>query len=195
MKRWDIINKLIEKYGYKDYLEIGLDSGICRDNVNAQNKTTVDPSKICVTPTHNMTSDEFFAQNKDKFDVVFIDGLHHGDQVLKDINNSLEVLREGGTILCHDMLPTSEIIQQVPRINDIWTGNCWQAWAKLRGTRKDLNMFIVQDDWGVGVIRKGRQEVKPELDVDLAKMDWEFFTKHKDKFNYITGGQFNDSME
>ena len=32
MKRWDILNAAIQKYEYKDYLEIGLDSGVCRDN-------------------------------------------------------------------------------------------------------------------------------------------------------------------
>ena len=43
MKRWDIINVMGKKYGNTDYLEIGLCSGICRDNVIAENKTTVDP--------------------------------------------------------------------------------------------------------------------------------------------------------
>tara|TARA_R110000822_G_scaffold66746_9_gene162837 strand:+ start:990 stop:1589 length:600 start_codon:yes stop_codon:yes gene_type:complete len=180
MKRWDIINSYVEKYGYKTYLEIGLDSGICRDSVKVDdaNKTTVDPSEKTMNPTHLMTSDTFFAQNKDTFDIIFIDGLHHGDQVLKDIENSLDVLNEGGVIFCHDMLPNSEPIQQVPRIQAIWTGDCWKAWFKLRGTRKDLEMFIVESDWGVGVIKKGFQDIVEELDMPLEKMTWELFTKH-----------------
>jgi len=194
MKRWDIINKYIKKNGYKDYLEIGLQSGLCRDNIVVKNKTTVDPDVRSDNPTHTMTSDEFFAQNKNKFDVIFIDGLHHGDQVLKDIENSLAVLKDGGMIFCHDMLPNSEIVQAVPRKQAIWTGNCWQAWAKLKGTRKNLSMFIVEDDWGVGVIKRGKQKTHPELDVPLDKMDWAFFLEHKSKFNYKNAEEFSKML-
>lgn len=193
MKRWDIINKYIENEGYKDYLEIGLQSGLCRDNIIAPNKTTVDPDDRSDNPTHLMTSDEFFTQNKEEFDVIFIDGLHHGDQVLKDIENSLAVLKSGGTILCHDMLPTSEEIQRVPRPmpEAIWVGDTWKAWAKLRATRPDLSMFIVEDDWGVGVIKVGMQKRAPMLDIPMEDMDWDFFVKHKDKFNYKSVDYFN----
>jgi SAM-dependent methyltransferase len=180
MKRWDIINKFIEKNEYKDYLEVGVQSGMCRDHINLpnENKTTVDPDDRSNNPTHLMTSDEFFKQNDKTFDIIFIDGLHHGDQVLKDIENSLEVLNEGGTILCHDMLPNSDEMQRVPRVQDIWTGDCWKAWFKLRGTRKDLFMFIIPSDWGVGIIQVGSQEIVSELDIPLNDMDWDLFTKH-----------------
>ena len=33
-----------------------------------------------------MTSDEFFIQNKNTFDLIFIDGLHIYEQVIKDID-------------------------------------------------------------------------------------------------------------
>ena len=192
MKRWDIMNIYIQKNGYKDYLEIGLDSGICRDSVNIENKTTVDPDVRTMNPTHLMTSDEFFAQNKNTFDVIFIDGLHHGEQVLRDIENSLNVLNDGGMIFCHDMMPTTEKVQAVPRISDVWTGDCWKAWAKLRGTRADIEMFIIQDDWGVGVIKKGKQEIVPELNVNIEKMDWGFYCSNRDKLNYISVDEFKE---
>ena len=51
MKRWDVINLYIEKYQYKDYLEIGSESGMCRDNILAENKVTVDPCKTANNPT------------------------------------------------------------------------------------------------------------------------------------------------
>lgn len=185
MKRWDIINIAVKNKGYKDYLEIGLDSGRCRDRVLAPNKTTVDPSNSCVTPTHKMTSDDFFKQNKEKFDVIFIDGLHEAEQVYRDIKNSLSCLRDGGTIFCHDMMPTSKDIQAVPRVSAIWTGDCWKAWAKLRGTEPELYMAIVQADWGVGVIRKGEQVTEKELDIPIKDMDWDFYLKHSSKFKYL----------
>ena len=51
-----------------------------------------------------MTSDEYFSKFKDKFDIIFIDGLHHYEQVKKDIFNSLEILNSNGIILMHDCL-------------------------------------------------------------------------------------------
>lgn len=185
MKRWDIINALIKKNGYKSYLEIGVFEGMCRDKVEIEQKTTVDPDRKANNPTHRMTSDAFFAQNKEKFDIIFIDGLHHSEQVYKDIINSLNVLNEGGTIVCHDMLPTQEIIQRVPRMQGIWTGDCWKAWMYLRGTRKDLDMKVVNTDWGVGIIQRGKQEIVPKLNIPIQSMKWEFFVENKALMNII----------
>lgn len=195
MKRWDIINEYVQKYNYQDYLEIGLCSGICRDSVCIKNKTTVDPSQQSNNPTHLMTSDEFFMQNDKTYDVIFIDGLHEANQVYIDILNSLEVLNENGTILCHDMLPTSEIIQAVPRVNSIWTGDCWKAWAKLRGTRENLEMQIVESDWGVGIIRVGKQEIKKHLDIEMSKMDWNFFKENSKFFNKISVSELKEQLQ
>jgi hypothetical protein len=194
MKRWDIINSYIHKNGYKTYLEIGLQSGICRDHIQLplQAKTTVDPDTRANNPTHLMTSDEFFEQNDKTFDIIFIDGLHHAEQVLKDIMNSLEVLNEGGMIFCHDMLPTEEIYAKVPRESDIWNGDCYKAWFKLLGTISDLEMFIVERDHGVGVIKRGKQERIPELNIPMENMTWDFYMEHKRKntMNKIDGAQF-----
>lgn len=195
MKRWDIMNAYIDKLGYKDYLEIGLCSGICRDSVKAKNKTTVDPSDKTDNPTHLMTSDAFFEQNDKTYDVIFIDGLHEANQVYKDILNALDCLNESGTIFCHDMLPTSESIQKVPRISALWTGDCWKAWAKLKGSRKDLDMYIVESDWGVGVIRKGAQKIESSLDIDIEKMNWDFFCQNSSKFNKISVDTFKSLSE
>jgi len=196
MKRWDIINSFIHKNGSKTYLEVGLQSGICRDHimVSPENKTTVDPDSRANNPTHQMTSDEFFNQNKDTFDVIFIDGLHHGDQVLKDIENSLKILNEGGMIFCHDMLPVEEEHARVPRPMPeyIWNGDCYKSWFKLMGTRSDLEMFIVERDHGVGVIKKGTQKIVKEFDIPMEQMTWNFYMDHKRKntMNKIDGAEF-----
>ena len=196
MKRWDIINMLIDKNGYETYLEIGLQSGMCRDNINLpdENKTTIDPDERSNNPTHYMCSDDFFLQNNKTFDVIFIDGLHYGKQVLKDIKNSLSVLNKNGVVLCHDMLPITEEIQRVPRPMPeyVWTGDCWKAWAKLRGTEKDIKMYIIEADWGVGVIQKGNQKIKKQLDISFEKMNWDFFCKNSKYFNKISVDAFTE---
>ncbi len=154
MNRITIINDLITQHGHKSYLEIGVKRGICFKEINCPEKTSVDP----VWPaTFRGTSDEFFAQNKQTFDIIFIDGLHESHQTKKDIFNALLVLAPGGHIVLHDCLPESEIMQRVPRMAQDWTGDVWKAFVYFRRF-PELEMFTYDCDFGVGVIRKGSQE-------------------------------------
>lgn len=159
MKRWDIINHFIKKYSYSTYLEIGCQKDTAFNKVEIKNRIGVDPIQ---GGTHRMTSDEFFSMNKKgeklTFDIIFVDGLHHSEQVYKDILNGLEILNKNGTIICHDMNPTSKLMQTVPRISREWTGDCWRAWMQLRTSRADLEMRVIDTDYGCGVIRKGKQK-------------------------------------
>lgn len=157
MRRNEIINKLIKEKGYKTYLEIGVDNpNNCFNLIEAEKKIGVDPEK---GGTIRCTSDQFFERFDQKFDIIFIDGLHHDYQAEKDIENSLKSLNPGGTIVVHDLDPKSEIEQRVPREVGIWTGNVWRAWAKLRATKRSLTMYAIDTDHGVGVIRRGRQSL------------------------------------
>lgn len=122
-----------------------------------------------------MTSDEFFTNLPRTLlnyglDVVFIDGLHTYEQSLKDVLNSLKFLREDGIILMHDCNPLTETngypassMKEAKRLNllgwdGIWSGNVWKTIAFLRSTRKDLNLFVLNCDYGLGFISKGQQE-------------------------------------
>ena len=48
------------------------------------------------------TSDEFFENNREKFDVIYIDGSHEAPQVYKDLSNSWNCLNNEGIIICDD---------------------------------------------------------------------------------------------
>jgi hypothetical protein len=156
--RTDIINYLIERYSYKTYLEIGVyDVNINFKKVIAPNKTGVDPNEA-IDIEFKMTSDKFFQQNTRTFDIIFIDGDHHSGQVYKDIINSLSVLNEGGTIVMHDCNPSSEAMQSVPPIQTgEWTGDVWRAFVRFRSETTDYLMFVINTDFGVGVIRKANK--------------------------------------
>lgn len=160
MTRTDIINHLIQKIDAKTYLEIGVREPEGNFNkIICENKVAVDPVPLG-SGIIALTSDAFFKQNKDTFDIIFIDGLHVAEQVERDIINSLAVLNPGGYIICHDMNPTEELMQRVPiETMGAWTGNCWKAWVKLRAERKDLTMFVLDTDFGVGVIAEGKQDL------------------------------------
>tara|TARA_B100001057_G_scaffold237399_1_gene237775 strand:+ start:1093 stop:1809 length:717 start_codon:yes stop_codon:yes gene_type:complete len=48
------------------------------------------------------TSDIFFKNNKENFDLIYIDGSHEARQVYKDLLNSWNCLNENGMIICDD---------------------------------------------------------------------------------------------
>jgi len=157
MKRTDIINILIEKYGYKSYLEVGTQDPTSNfDLINAEYKVSIDPFPRGEV-TFVGTSDEYFNSITDdiEFDIIFIDGLHHSDQVLKDIENSLNHLSKNGTIVCHDCLPTTKTMQARDDTGGAWTGDVWKAIAELRVERIDLDIKVVDTDFGCGIIRRG----------------------------------------
>jgi len=193
MTRTDIIQKLINKVDGKTYLEIGMGAGLNFHEIECDHKICVDPTPT-VEVTFNLTSDAFFNQNKDTYDVIFIDGLHWSEQVYKDINNSLNVLNDGGYIICHDMNPHSEIIQRYPQAipESEWTGDCWKAWVKLKTERNDLNMSVVDTDYGCGVINHGKQ-TKISINEELT---WDTLNSDRVKLlNLISVDEFNKMID
>jgi hypothetical protein len=154
MNRVDVINTLIDKYGYKKYLEIGIRGGVTFAKVKCDYKVGVDPVG---NPTYKMISDEFFKQNTEKFDIIFIDGLHTEEQVIKDVYNSLKFLNELGTIVMHDCNPEKEYLQfdlDDPRKQKAWCGTTWKAWVYVKTTATNLKMFVIDSDFGLGIIQK-----------------------------------------
>ena len=188
--RWDIINRFIAEYNYKSYLEIGVRSKTCYKRINIEHKACVDPAKE-TTPTFCLTSDNFFKQNKSTFDIIFIDGLHLCEQVERDILNSLDFLNNKGTIICHDMNPINETHQIRQYNGGTWNGDVWKAWVKLRSKRSDLNMYVVDTDHGIGVIRKGKQDVIKSLPEKLTYKD--LVNNRKQYLNLITLKEFINS--
>lgn len=191
MNRIFIIQSLIDKIGAKKYLEVGVQLGHCFNTVKCDYKIGVDPDPGSAA-THIMTSDDFFAQNTEKFSVMFSDGLHHADQSERDLNNMLNCLEERGFIIAHDMLPNSKHCQEIPLTDqNEWCGNVWLSWVKLRMTRDDLEMYCIDTDWGTSVIRKGKQEL---LKVD-GPIDYEGFVKNRDRWmNVISVAQFKQKF-
>jgi hypothetical protein len=182
MKKEIIINNLIKQYNYKKYLEIGVKTKYCFNLIQCESKISVDPSQIC-TYDFNMTSDEFFAQNKEKFDIIFIDGLHLAEQVDKDIVNSLNCLNQNGSIVLHDTNPPTEFhaCESYPSkspASPAWNGTVWKSIFKLRKTREDLEIFTYNCDWGVTVVRRGKSTL---LNLENEYYSFDIFNKHRNE--------------
>ena len=191
MKRYDIINAFISSRKYKDFLEIGTDRGETYYAVKAEVKVSVDPDPA-TNPTHCMTSDDFFAQNKAHFDIIFIDGLHECNQVYRDIRNALSCLAPGGTIILHDCIPTTEAMQahhDTSQSGYAWTGDVWKAFVKYR-SESPYETYTVNTDFGCGIIdtHLSKWSDTSVLPQDMDKMTYSDFASHRNEWMNIKGG-------
>lgn len=168
MTRIELIQGLIDKHGYKTYLEIGVNTpkqpGYSHDSIQIAIKEGVDPN---VDTTYKMTSDVFFRENSNKYDIIFIDGDHTYEQCYRDIVNSLAILNEGGTIVVHDTNPPTEQTTRIPRETDAWHGDVWKAIARLR--IEGVPILTIDTDEGCTLITNGKTN------------PYDFFDKNRDE--------------
>lgn len=194
IKRSNIINYLIDKYDYKNYLEIGVFDAFTFKDVKCELKHGVDPGAeghISDMVTHQMTSDEFFASTDKIYDLIFIDGLHYYQQVAIDINNALQHTADNGYILLHDCNPCDELSQKVPRESIVWNGDVWKAWLLFRQANPNAECFVLDTDFGIGVI-KFSKDLKPIMSLE-TKIDYNEFEENKTELlNLIKCDNHND---
>ena len=185
--RWDLIEYLIKKNNYKNYLEIGCDKNQLFSKVNINNKIGVDPVS---GGNVRKTSDDFFKENKSSFDIVFIDGLHTYEQVKKDILNSVNCLLDEGIILVHDCMPDSLGKQAVPRYKMQWNGDVWKAIVDLR-QQENLEIYTCEIDQGIGVISKKKNTSILKLDKQINKLKFkDYFNNYKEYMRVISLEEF-----
>ena len=191
MKRWDIINYYIKKYGFSTFLEIGHWRGECFNNVICESKESVDPDESC-NATHKVTSDVFFKNTDKKYDIIFIDGLHECNQVDRDIKNSLKHLSPGGVIIMHDCHPDSERCQRKDFVShqngENWTGDTWKAFVKNR-SELPYEMYVWDHDWGCGVIDTNnyKSTKTDKIPTDMDGMKYSDFIYHPEWLNFSKG--------
>ena len=171
-QRHDVIN-YVSKPDNK-YLEIGVETGYTFNNVHFSNKIGVDP--LPDFNSNNLvlkTSDDYFdnlesnTNTNTKFDIVFIDGLHQCEQVVKDVNNSIRFLNKNGKILLDDIIPLNHDEQlKIPvkhhYENGIlktlvsWTGDVWKTMYHILSVYSqyiEFQYFYHQNYRGVAVLQ------------------------------------------
>jgi hypothetical protein len=198
VKRYDLLNHLIDTYGFINYLEIGVWAGECIKNVKAEHKDGVDPGIEGNIDKHlpdecnyRISSDRFFEllEGEDiKYDLIFIDGLHHSQQVKKDIENSLKHIQPNGIIMMHDCNPLTYESQVVPRMSSTWHGDVWKAYVEFKHTRPQFETYVVDTDCGCGVIVNNEDKTQIPINLDLNYKDLE--KNRKELLNLITVKEF-----
>ncbi len=177
--RTDIIQNIIDKKKYKNYLEIGCDNDKNFSKIKIDHKIGVDPLK---GGNLRMTSDVFFAQNKKFFDIIFLDGLHIYEQTIKDIDNSLKFLNDNGVILVHDCLPKKIWNQIVPRMYGHWNGDVWKAIVHSR-TYDYAETYTCVVDHGIGIIFKRKNKDKLFIkNKNFKKLKFADYYNYHEKF-------------
>jgi hypothetical protein len=197
MTRTDLLNHLAKKYNLERYLEIGVQNVDKNFNkVKCKIKHGVDPDRTVGRPDADdcyiihTTSDDFFEAElfREKYDLIFIDGLHTAEQVKKDFENSLKVLSPNGFIVLHDCNPLKEehTIVPRPRPTGHWNGDVY----KFACSMPKSPFWTVDIDNGCMVI-------KPEKDLFNDGIEWPqyinwrtFDTHRKELLNLISWEDF-----
>lgn len=186
--RVSIVQTQLDRFRSPSYLEIGVNFGALFLNLRAGRRVGVDPSpqipaiKRLLHPSTfpgshliRNTSDDYFAELNptSTFDVVFIDGYHSYEQSLRDVENALRHLSTDGVILLHDCSPQTEAMGSatpfdMPGHEDTgWCGEVWKTIVHLRATRDDLITDVLDVDYGIGRVRRGRST---PLDISLQEV-------------------------
>lgn len=196
MARWDIVNALARQLGAMRYLEVGVQGGICFGQVRVAEKVGVDPDRGSAATVH-LPSDDYFARlaAEDRFDLVFVDGLHHREQVHRDIVNAWGHLTPGGAIVVHDCDPPTEAAGSRAMVGGIWCGDVWRGWMDARRTLAGrAYLAVVATDLGCGIVLPlgVAEEVPPPWpSEETDRAEWAFFAKRRAAWlNSITPEEF-----
>ncbi len=174
-----LLNYLIEKHSLKSYLEIGVRTVEQNFNkIKCGFKTGVDPCLKTDKTLYGGTSDQFFSFSETKYDLIFIDGLHHADQVRKDFENSLRCLNDNGFIVIHDVLPEEEITTCVPRGEQkIWHGDVYK-WAMNISSYPGIGFQTLNIDCGCLVVWWDKNSENAAFKIEIPEQ-WNYFQEYK----------------
>lgn len=202
MSRLSVIKALIRHKKLKNYLEIGVFNGKVLFRVPSFSKTAVDPEfrfdglrklgKSIISP-HNVfnryfevTSDDFFASHaarlyaSKKIQLALVDGMHHYEFALRDVENILNFATEDTVIIMHDCNPANK--QAASSFDEWkasnfayqWNGDVWKAIVHLRSLRKDVTSFVLDTDHGLGiVVPQPNEQPLPFSQKDIQAMTYE----------------------
>ena len=174
----DIINGIIKDNDYKSYLEIGVANKSNYNQIKCDSKVGIDPIATNDKDIISIDSDAFFGANTDKFDCIFIDGLHHSEQLERDIINAYNCLNNKGRIILHDINPFTKEMTVIPRIQDQWTGDCFKVWVGIIDNTK-LKTEYYKEKYGLGVIVKSLAKPKEGMTSDI---NYETFAENRQKY-------------
>lgn len=164
LNRINLINYIVQERGFSKYLEIATHD-VAHSLWHIQ----------CIHKRSNFprSSDEFFDNNTETFDLIFIDGLHTEGQVMKEVENALRFLNKDGLIILHDCMPPDAWHQREPeeyRAGENWNGTVWKAALRTFNTCP-YKCMLLDMDWGCGIIDTSETQAPAALQLP-AKLEF-----------------------
>ncbi len=180
--RISFISLATQKFKNCKYLEIGTDLNLCFNCIPVIDKIGVDPKR---GGTIRKTSDDFFTDNKDLFDVIFVDGLHTFEQCRKDVINSIKFLNVGGYLFIHDLIPRNFMEEFSPPMGTPWSGDVWKVAQEL--CKSDgIEFYVIKADHGIGLVKKIKKNVSYHDDYErLSTLKFKDFLEINSDIKYI----------
>ncbi|WP_264050206.1 class I SAM-dependent methyltransferase [Methylobacterium flocculans] len=208
----DFISGIIKKKSARGYLEVGVRDGATLAMIDCPS-IGVDPNfQINTNVIGNksklhlfqMTSDQFFREHdlskilNSMIDVVFLDGLHQFEFLLRDFINSEKISHRNGLIMLDDCLPANaEMTERYHQVDarvdrDLatwWTGDVWKLLPILKEYRPDLrvtpvdtsptgNICITNLDPGSDVLSDNYYKIVDEyINIDMNDESFQKFYK------------------
>lgn len=173
------------------YLEIGVDKCEVLNAVIAPYKLGIDPN-VYDRNVFKIDSDEFFDVESELpiFDMIFIDGCHKRDYVIRDICNSINRVSHKDTIIfVHDVCPDERSIDE----NGTKRGTVYQAWAGLEDGRISHNTcelrFGRNESDYIGVIFLN--EKIDDFEIKPLNISWTYYDRDLEEYNnFVTEQEF-----
>jgi hypothetical protein len=208
-RKSDVLRGLLSLHPSPRYLEIGVRAGERFHAVEAAKKVAVDPVfqfnegkarvKYPEAAYHQVTSDIYFGQiadPSDKFDVIFLDGLHTFEQTLRDFTNSIYFLSEKGTILIDDVVPVSyfasigdlalfrALRQKDKEIAGSWMGDVYRLVFFIETFFQQFRFRTTRPQSQL-VVWRGRRESVPDRSVEgVARTGFERVLLDKEVYRF-----------
>ena len=208
LSRLSVIKALIKNKKLNNYLEIGVFNGHVFFRVPSSSKVAVDPEfrfdawrklgKVFVNPTNvfnkyfETTSDDFFASAAprlyadQKVQLALVDGMHQYEYALRDVENTLNVATDDVVIILHDCNPATKQAASTfeewksNNYSYQWNGDVWKAIVHLRSQRKDLTSFVLDTDFGLGVVVRKLNQRPLNLSADrIRSLTYEDLNKNR----------------
>lgn len=199
--RWKVIQSLLDLFEDPTYLEVGVSKGVTFHRVTAASAVAVDPlfdfdweAARRTHPTsayHQVTSDEYFGSvigPDEKFDVIFLDGLHTYEQTLRDLLNALNHLSDRGVIVIDDVRPPTyhaslpdharslQVRAWVRGDTKDWMGDVYRLLWFIDSFCQTLTYRTVSNNHGMAVVWRQRREAITERSIRAtAELSFEQF--------------------
>lgn len=198
VSRREVVQAFLDLFEAPAYLEVGVFQGETFSPLRAARKVAVDPSfppgvaerleREPATEVHRAPSDAYFGGlcRSDRFDVIYLDGLHTFEQTLRDLLNAVLLLRHPGVIVVDDVLPDSyaaslremrragQLRQRHPSANGNWMGDVYRLVFFVDSFLQQFRYRMVADNHGQLVIWRARRPEVADRRVEwVARAAWE----------------------